>query len=156
VAVRRYSRPFLNPYTLWWEYDKIGFGLGVGRAEGGHTLRQARLNTKFSLEVGYRDLFGWLRYSWIFLPIGLLAILVRRNWLALLVAGVPVSLVLVFLAYWVGSWLFGPATTMSFLCPALVSAPDALAGWPARPDERANLFRMEKGSPLEWSPWSLS
>ncbi|MGW8250148.1 MAG: ArnT family glycosyltransferase, partial [Anaerolineales bacterium] len=24
----------LNPYTLWWEYDKVGFGPDVGRKEG--------------------------------------------------------------------------------------------------------------------------
>jgi hypothetical protein len=65
--------PLFNPYTLWWKYDKLGFGPGVGRLEGGHTLRQAWINTKFSLFVGWHDTFGWWRFSWIFLPFGALA-----------------------------------------------------------------------------------
>ena len=65
--------PTLNPYTLWWPYDKIGFGPGVGVLPQGHTLRIAWINTRFSLWVGSRDLFGWARYSWIFLPFGLWA-----------------------------------------------------------------------------------
>jgi hypothetical protein len=143
---------FLNPYTLWWPYDKIGFGPGVGRAEGGHTLSLARLNTKFSLEVGYKDLFGWATFSWIFLPIGLLTILFRRNWLALLIAGVPVSLVLVYLAYWVGSWLFGPRYYYEALFSlALVSAAGIawLAGWPVRPEEEWRTYSgWKKARPL--------
>jgi hypothetical protein len=130
--------PFLNPYTLWWPYDKVGFGQGIGRGEGGHSLRLARLNTRFSLSIGYRDLFGWLTYSWIFLPVGLLAILWRRNWFGLLVAAVPPSLVLIYLAYWVGSWLFGPRYYYeSLFSLALVSAAGIawLAGWPLRPGE---------------------
>ncbi|MGD8750859.1 MAG: glycosyltransferase family 39 protein, partial [Anaerolineales bacterium] len=43
----------LNPYTLWWDYDKVGFGPGHGVTEVGHNLSLARINTKFSLQVGY-------------------------------------------------------------------------------------------------------
>jgi 4-amino-4-deoxy-L-arabinose transferase-like glycosyltransferase len=50
--------PLFNPYTLWWSYDKIGFGPGYGRMEGGHNLHRAYVNTRYSLLVGY-DLFGW-------------------------------------------------------------------------------------------------
>jgi hypothetical protein len=71
--------PLFNPYTLWWKYDKLGFGPGVGRLEGGHTLRQAWINTKFSLFVGWHDTFGWWRFSWIFLPFGALALFFPRN-----------------------------------------------------------------------------
>ena len=142
----------LNPYTLWWSYDKIGFGPGVGRAEGGHTLRLARLNTRFSLQVGYRDLFGWAMFSWIFLPVGLLAVFFRRNWPALLIAGVPVSLVLVYLAYWVGSWLFGPRYYYEAIFSlALVSAAGIawLAGWPVRPGDAWRTFAgWKKARPL--------
>lgn len=102
--------PWLNLYTLWWEYDKVGFGPGFGVRESGHSLRQAWINTRFSLLVGSIDLFGWLRYSWIFLPFGLWALVRRhrRNGSAWLAVGVIFALVLVYLAYWVGSWLFGP------------------------------------------------
>jgi hypothetical protein len=100
--------PFLNPYTLWWSYDKVGFGPGVGVSEDGHTLRLAWINTRYSLNAGYRDLFGWYIYSWILLPFGLLASLVHRRWMGVLLGSVFLSLVLLHIAYWVGSALFGP------------------------------------------------
>ena len=128
----------LNPYTLWWEYDKIGFGPGYGLTENGHSLRLARINTRFSLGVGYRDLFGWLRYSWIFLPFGLLAVILRRNWRGLLVGAVFPSLVVFYAAYWVGAWLFGPRYYFEglFSLTLLSGAGIAwLAGWPILPGE---------------------
>ena len=129
--------PTVNPYTLWWEYDRIGFGSAVGRAEGGHSLSQAWTNTKFSIWVGRHDLFGWLVYSWIFLPFGLIAILMYRNWRGLMIACVLPSLVLIYMAYWIGSWLFGPRYYYEGLfCLTLVSAAGIawLAGWPVLPD----------------------
>jgi 4-amino-4-deoxy-L-arabinose transferase-like glycosyltransferase len=130
--------PLLNPYTLWWEYDKIGFGPGIGRAENGHNLRIAWINTRHSLRSGYADLFGWGPFSWIFLPFGLLAVLLRRNGRALLVSAVIPSLVAVYLAYWVGAWLFGPRYYYEGLASlALLSAAGIawLAGWPLDPGE---------------------
>ena len=96
----------LNPYTLWWPYDKVGFGLGYGRMSGGHSLSLAWLNTRNSLTAGMPDLFGWSRYSWIFLPFGLWA--ARRNLKALLLGSVIISLVLFYMTYWIGATLFGP------------------------------------------------
>jgi hypothetical protein len=119
-----------NPYTLWWSYDRIGFGPGYGVAEGGHTLNQARINTKFSLRVGQHDLYGWPYLSWIFAPIGLLAL--RRRADAWLLAGLLPSLVLVYAAYWVGAWVYGPRYyiealgAFSVLSAAGIAAP---AGW---------------------------
>ena len=98
--------PLLNPYTLWWEYDKVGFGSGVGVTEAGHNLRLAYINTRFSLRAGMHDLFGWPFISWLFLPLGLFALRRRRDgWL--LVSTFP-CLVIVYGAYWIGSWLYGP------------------------------------------------
>jgi hypothetical protein len=128
----------LNPYTLWWPYDKIGFGGGYGVTEGGHSWHLARINTRFSLGVGYSDLFGWGRYSWIFLPIGLLAVLLRRNWRGVLVGAVFPSLVIFYMAYWVGAWLFGPRYYFEglFSLTLLSGAGIAwLAGWPIKPIE---------------------
>ncbi len=128
--------PTVNPYTLWWEYDRIGFGPAVGRAEGGHSLSQAWTNTKFSIWVGRHDLFGWLGYSWIFLPFGLIAILRCRNWRGLMIACVLPSLVLMYMAYWIGSWLYGPRYFYEGLFSlTLVSAAGIawLAGWPVLP-----------------------
>ena len=108
---------FRNPYTLWWEYDRVGFGPGHGVVPGGHTLRQAWVNTRFSLQAGASDLFGWGRLSWLFLLPGMWKL--RRNTGAWLVTGVFVSLLVLYLAYWVGSWLFGPRYYFEGL-PALV------------------------------------
>ncbi|MGD8813973.1 MAG: hypothetical protein PVI78_05800 [Anaerolineales bacterium] len=98
--------PWLNLYTLWWPYDKVGFGPGFGHSEGGHNLLSALLTMRCNLRAGMHDLFGWPYSSWLFLPFGLFAL--RRNrdgWMALAIFP---SLVVVHLAYWVGSWLFGP------------------------------------------------
>jgi hypothetical protein len=128
--------PLLNPYTLWWPYDKIGFGPGFGHTVEGHNLDQAWINTRFSLQVGKHDLFGWAGLSWIFLPFGLIAILRDRNWRALLPVSIFPVLVITYLAYWIGSSLFGPRYFYEglFSLTLLSGAGIALlAGWPTRP-----------------------
>ncbi len=124
----------LNPYVLWWPYDIVGFGPGHGVAANGHTLAIAIDNIIVSLGAAWHDLFGWAGLSWLFLPFGDWA--ARRNgraWLSGL--GFP-GLVLVYMAYWVGSWLYGPRYYYEGL-PGLVlfSAAGAawLAGWPTSP-----------------------
>ena len=123
----------LNPYTLWWPYDKVGFGPGFGNTPTGHTLDLAWLNTRFSLRAGSSDLFGWSSYSWVFLPFGLWAS--RRNIKGLLLGSVAVSLVLVYMTYWIGATLFGPRYYYEGLFSVtLISAVGItwLAGWPVR------------------------
>jgi 4-amino-4-deoxy-L-arabinose transferase-like glycosyltransferase len=130
--------PLLNPYTLWWSYDKLGFGPGVGRLPGGHTLTQARINTKFSLWVGWYDYFGWGYYSWLFLPAGALALLRLRRWKALPALAVFPTLVVVYLAYWIGSSLYGPRYFYEGLYGLTLGSALGiafLAGWPIQPDE---------------------
>lgn len=130
--------PFLNPYTLWWPYDRVGFGPGYGHSETGHTVRQAWINTRFSLQVGRSDLFGWPYISWLFMPFGLIAVGRDRNWRALLPISVLQSLGIVYLAYWIGSSLFGPRYYYEGLYSlTLVSAAGIAwaAGWPTRPDD---------------------
>ena len=134
-----------NPYTLWWPYDRLGFGPGFGVTADGHNLKYAWTNTKFSLHAGLSDLFGWGKLSWIFFPFGLWALLrphpsplpppsggQGKIWL--LVSIFPV-LVLIYAAYWVGAWLFGPRYYYEAL-PGLVllsaAGIDRLAGWPQR------------------------
>jgi hypothetical protein len=98
--------PSRNLYTLWWEYDRIGFGPGIGVTSGGHSLQLAYWNTQWSLGVGAHDLFGWPHLSWIFLPFGLFTLRKHgKSWL--LFSHFPL-LVLVYSFYWVGSWLYGP------------------------------------------------
>ena len=142
--------PLLNPYTLWWAYDQIGFGPGHGHLPEGHTFLHARTNTEFSLEIGKYDLFGWGRYSWIFLPIGLIAM--RKNWRGLLLAGVFPTLVLLYMAYWIGSSLFGPRYYYEGLFSlTLTSAAGIawLAGWPLRAGQTfPNYQGMRRLQPL--------
>lgn len=118
--------PLLNPYTLWWSYDRIGFGPGHGVTQAGHSLWQAYVNTRFSLRAGLHDAFGWPYLSWLFLPFGALALWKRRGgWLTLALAP---SLILVYSAYWIGSWLFGPRYYYEAL-PMLAVLSAAGVGW---------------------------
>jgi hypothetical protein len=142
----------LNPYTLWWPYDRVGFGPGHGRLEGGHTLQQARINTRHSLWVGWHDLFGWGGYSWIFLPFGLLAAIRQRSGRALVVGSLYPILVVVYLAYWIGSWLFGPRYFYEGLYSLTIFSAAGvafLAGWPTRPGQpRHNYSGWARARPL--------
>jgi hypothetical protein len=144
--------PFLNPYTLWWPYDRVGFGPGAGRVLGGHNFTQAWVNTKFNFFVGRFDLFGWAGVSWIFLPFGLLAVLRDRNWRALLPTGVFISLVILYFAYWIGAWIFGPRYyyeglySLTLLSGAGIAF---LAGWPTIPGKPfPNFSGWRKAQPL--------
>ncbi len=121
----------LNPYTLWWPYDQVGFGPGHGRDSVGHTLQMAWINTRRSLEGGKYDLFGWGSFSWILLPFGFWAS--RRNLKGLLIGSVSISIVLVYMAYWIGGTLFGPRYYYEALYSVtIISAAGIawLAGWP--------------------------
>jgi len=118
--------PQRNPYTLWWEFDKIGFGPGYGVLEGGHSLRQAFFNTWRSLVEGAGDLFGWSKYSWVFIPFGLWTI--RRKKKAWLLFGVPLGLIVAYLTYWVSGARYFYEGLYGF---TLISAAGIawLAGW---------------------------
>lgn len=96
----------LNPYTLWWPYDRIGFGPGVGLQASGFSLKHAWWNTLMNLRVGSSDLFGWGQLSYLFIPFGIFSL--RREKRTWLLGGVMLSLLLAYMLYWVGAWLFGP------------------------------------------------
>ncbi|MFP3852811.1 MAG: hypothetical protein ACLFWD_00810 [Anaerolineales bacterium] len=118
--------PLHNPYTLWWEYDRLGFGPDIGMLDGGHNLGQAWINTHFSLRAGMHDAFGWPFLSWLFLPLGLLVLLPKPN-ARPVIAMVPL-LILAYGFYWIGSWLLGPRYYYEAL-PALAVISAAGAGW---------------------------
>jgi 4-amino-4-deoxy-L-arabinose transferase-like glycosyltransferase len=122
--------PLINPYTLWWEYDKVGFGPGVGVTQQGHNLKLAWSNLKFTLNAGSSDLFGWFKMSWLFLPFGFWA--VRRKPKTLILASITPVLVLLYLGYWIGAWVLGPRYYYEglFSLTILTAAGIAwLAGW---------------------------
>ncbi len=98
--------PLRNPYTLVWPYDTIGFGPGIGRQSGGYLPGMAVKNARAALYVGMFDLSGWLKYSWILIPVGFLACLRDRR--CLLVSTTALSIVAAYALYWIGSDLFGP------------------------------------------------
>lgn len=132
--------PWLNTYTLWWPYDKVGFGVGHGVLEEGHTLQQAIWNTQGSLLGGAYDLFGWGPLSYLLLPFGFWAL--RRNGKAWLIAGIPVSLMVIYLVYWIGSNLFGPRYYYESLSSlTLMTAAGAvwLAGWQPQDQEAGEM-----------------
>jgi 4-amino-4-deoxy-L-arabinose transferase-like glycosyltransferase len=100
--------PWLNPYVLWWPYDRLGFGPGIGAMPGGHSLFYAWINLKQDLSAAATDVLGWPALSWLALLPGL-ALRPRRarDWALL----APFScLVVAYLFYWIGSpaRLWGP------------------------------------------------
>jgi 4-amino-4-deoxy-L-arabinose transferase-like glycosyltransferase len=139
--------PLFNLYTLWWEYDRIGFGPGVGVTESGHSLFLAWWNLQWSLRTGVHDLFGWPYISWVFLPFGLVAL--RRKCEGWLLFCIFPALILAYMAYWVGSWLYGPRYYFEAL-PGLtiMSAMGALwvGGWLKRSDHAVSMRRLVSGS----------
>jgi len=98
--------PFRNLYTLWWPYDRLGFGADIGVTESGHSLYWAIQNTRFNMSAGIHDFFGWPYLSWLFIPFGLIVLCPRRD--GKLVLAVFISLVIAYGMYWPGSWLYGP------------------------------------------------
>jgi hypothetical protein len=118
--------PIRNLYSLWWPYDRLGFGPGIGVTTSGHNFAWAFYNTRFSLRVGTHDLFGWPWLSWILLPFGLIKL--RKNRDGWLLFGIFPSLVLVYGFYWVGSWLYGPRYYVESV-PMLAVISAAGFGW---------------------------
>jgi len=145
--------PLLFGYEVYWPYDRLGFGPGIG-VNGEHTLPAARLNLSLNVEAMQHYLFGWPG-GWSLAPagLGLLAALARLAWrlpaalwrmrpgrlvlgepgaepptiaaagdqangvgqygtsalsLDLLWAALPLSLILVHLAYWNLGLMYGP------------------------------------------------
>lgn len=128
--------PLMNPYEFWWPYDRIGFGPGHGVLETGHTLHQAWRNMVLGVFIGRYDLFGWAGHSWLLLPFGLWA--VRRNGRMLWTSSIVVSLLVVYMAYWIGAWTLGPRYQFEGLYSlTLLSAAGFcwLAGLPVSPAE---------------------
>jgi hypothetical protein len=131
------GNPLTNLYTLWWPYDKVGFGPGYGVSEAGHTLTKGVRHMLVSLKDGFPDLFGWWKISWIFLPFGLWAAwkLTKQSsrCAAFLILSPFLSLVLFHLAYWVGSYLLGPRYYYEGLFGLTIFSAAGiawLAGWP--------------------------
>lgn len=116
----------MNPYTLWWSYDTIGFGPGIGLQDGGYSLMDAWVNLMFSYRVLSHDLFGWPFLSLVFIPFGLWA--GRKSAPVWLMAALIPSIILGYALYWVTSWLYGPRYYFEAL-PALAVLSAAGISW---------------------------
>jgi hypothetical protein len=90
----------------------------------------------------WQDLWGWGKYSWLLLIIGLWA--VRRQWRVWLIASVFPSLVVVYLAYWVSGprYFYEGLYSLTILGAAGIAW---LGGWlpwqQARSQKQANIQR---------------
>lgn len=122
--------PTRNLYTLWWPYDRIGFGSGIGFLEEGHSLLRGIGKSLSDLVAGASDLFGWPYLSWIFLPFGFLWLGRRPE--GKLVFWVIPSLIGTYIFYWVGTRLFGPRyyfEAVPSLAIASAAGAFAFGGW---------------------------
>lgn len=130
----------LNPYTLWWSYDRVGFGPGHGLQDDGYSLLGAFVNTRFSLGVLAADTFGWFKLSLIFIPFGIWT--GRRSAPAWLILALFPSIVLAYGLYWITSWLFGPRYYFECM-PALTLFTAMGAAW------LAGLYPVRKRQSLQ-------
>ncbi len=92
-----------NLYTLYWEYDTIGFGPHLGTAGDGHTMGDALNNTSISLPRFGVVLLGWPSLAGVPL-VGLVLVLAlswpprsRTEWALLLP---PLALIAAYMLYW--------------------------------------------------------
>lgn len=95
-----------NLYELWWGYDRMGFGNGIGTQPGGHNFFWVINNLVLSIMAGNLDLFGWGYFSWLFIPFGLLAS--RKNRFIEILIGIPAGLAIAYAFYWISQDLYGP------------------------------------------------
>jgi 4-amino-4-deoxy-L-arabinose transferase-like glycosyltransferase len=138
--------PWLNPYVLWWPYDRLGFGPGIGAMPGGHSPFYAWINLKQDLSRSATDLLGWPALSWLPLALGL-ALRPRRtrDWSLMAPFG---CLVVAYLFYWIGSpaRLWGPRYYFEGMGGLwLLAAAGLLKVW----DHAAVLARS--GGPRRWA-----
>lgn len=113
--------PLLNPMVLWWDFDRPGFGPGVGM-HGPHSVERGLENTARNLALLSTHLFGWpFGLSLLFVP---LPFLLRRSTPAdALLLMAFVSHVAGYVAYWADGIMYGPRyyyESLGFL--ALLSA----------------------------------
>jgi 4-amino-4-deoxy-L-arabinose transferase-like glycosyltransferase len=115
-----------NTYLLQWEYDRVGFGEGIGLNKGGHTLAYGWRNARADVPAWMRDLYGftmpteveeYARANWgygagagLSLVFALVGLVIGRKqlWLWILLL-YPIGIIGAGLFYWIGSVVNGAA-----------------------------------------------
>jgi 4-amino-4-deoxy-L-arabinose transferase-like glycosyltransferase len=124
--------PLTSPYSLWWPFDRLGFGPTVGI--GGFTPAQGLWNTSFNLQMLLAHLFGWPFYLTLMLA-GVPFITgraTRWDWAFLASAG---SIVLAYIAYWNPGVMYGPRyyfAAVPWLVLLTARGLEELYRWPLR------------------------
>jgi hypothetical protein len=98
--------PFVSPQSLWWSFDTIGFGPGVG-ADGWHDPAMGLHDTWDRLTELQRHLFGWPFYLTL-APAMIPFIYGRANRADYWLLSVIASLVLAYVLYWNRGMAYGP------------------------------------------------
>lgn len=97
--------PLISPYSLWWPFDRPGFGPDVGI--GGFTPAQGLWNMGHSLQLLSVHLFGWPFY--LTLAPALIPFVAGRanRWDALFGLS-ALSVMAAYLFYWTSGMMYGP------------------------------------------------
>ena len=110
------GNPLTEPFELWWDFDRIGFGAEIGM-HGGHYLSWGLVNTWVNL-VGASALAVFWPVQ---LTLTLAAIPVltgsRRRWDWLLTAAF-VAVVVAYVFYWADGVMYGAALLLRSNCSA--------------------------------------
>jgi len=96
--------PLTSPYSLWWPFDHLGFGPGVGY---GHTVANGFWNLSYNLEMLLAHLFGWPFFFT--LALALLPFLLGRanRWDAMFGAS-ALCVMGAYVFYWHPGVMYGP------------------------------------------------
>ena len=108
--------PLTQAYTLFWDFDRVGFGEGIGRL-GPHSPEAGLMNTWRNVTILLVHLYGWLPYvslAFVCLPFTLL----KANQWDILLLGAVVFTIAAYVFYWADGIMFGPRYYYSAL-PAL-------------------------------------
>ena len=98
--------PLISPYTLFWPYDRVGFGPGHGLLEQGNTVWLGLGSAVISVGHLATHLLGWPALS--LTPAVLLFLFRPRYWWDLFLATTALSLILAYVMYWTNGDVFGP------------------------------------------------
>ena len=98
--------PLTSPYTLFWPYDRLGFGAGTGPLPGGNTIWLGLSGAVAVIGHLANHLLGWPALSLAFVVLGF-TFKPRRSW-DLFLAATALSLILGYVLYWTSGDVFGP------------------------------------------------